>query len=221
MSSPSPALHRSGGNTLSNAFKTPSLLADAIDALAAIAREHAARDGLEIKQVSSEVVRIMNLVDWAKVRTFGYFDVLSFYSYDIVQPLLPDRRNRNVSYSGDRDGEDNRGLGPGSRRSMLVFRSASHLVSPDRALAERYQILGSDLVHLCDLNASIARNHGRYDHEHTFKLLRPLVAMRNGQDFATKKHTPGSDRLVFIHNLIITMYVLYLLTFLLFLLLLT
>jgi hypothetical protein len=65
----------------------------------------------------------------------------------------------------------------GPRRSTVFLTQTTNLAGVDRKVAERYFFYLKDggLRKLCEVNAGIARECGRYDHERVFETLRALL----------------------------------------------
>lgn len=59
------------------------------------------------------------------------------------------------------------------RRSTVYITNTINITGPDRTVAVDYIFQHSSLTELCEANASVAKTHGRYDHE---RLLRNLGA---------------------------------------------
>lgn len=63
---------------------------------------------------------------------------------------------------------------PAPRRSTVFITNTTHISGGDRKVAVEYVFEAETLAGLCQKNAEVAREHGRYDHERIFKILHAL-----------------------------------------------
>ena len=61
------------------------------------------------------------------------------------------------------------------RRSTVFIKPAASIGHPDRTIASQYQMGMTKPGESCRANASVAKQHGRYDHERIFKTLEILI----------------------------------------------
>ncbi|KDQ52927.1 hypothetical protein JAAARDRAFT_61692 [Jaapia argillacea MUCL 33604] len=88
------------------------------------------------------------------------------------------------------------------RLSTVYLRDTSHAGGPDRTAAERYGFLGESPSKICQKNADLANQMGRYDHERIFKLLETLLhGGRAGIHADSRDSTPSSLSRQFIDKL--------------------
>jgi hypothetical protein len=65
------------------------------------------------------------------------------------------------------------------RRSIVFIMGNAHMATSDRNVATEYVFEYGSVADVCAKNAIIARQHGRYDHERTFKTLQTLFPNRS------------------------------------------
>lgn len=63
---------------------------------------------------------------------------------------------------------------PAPRRSTVFITNTSDISGSDRKVAVEYVFDAETVAVLCQKNAEVAREHGRYDHERIFKILLAL-----------------------------------------------
>lgn len=138
-------------------------------------------------QIQAQITRIMtNLLTFP--RHYGRRHSNSLKSSAGLKSILGDEKS-----GGGAEGEDS-GMGPGTRtyatlvngsprRSEVVIANTTGLVGGDKCVAQDYIFSApgyspedrksdcGNLVVICDWNASVAKAHGRYDHERIFKSL--------------------------------------------------
>lgn len=61
-----------------------------------------------------------------------------------------------------------------TRRSMVFLSNTTTFAGPDRKVAVDYIFESTSLAEVCERNAVLAQQHGRYDHERVFRILRSL-----------------------------------------------
>ncbi|KAJ7739030.1 hypothetical protein DFH07DRAFT_983862 [Mycena maculata] len=66
---------------------------------------------------------------------------------------------------------------PAPRRSTVFITNTTDISGADRKVAVGYVFEAETLAVLCQKNAEVAREHGRYDHERIFKILLALFPM--------------------------------------------
>ncbi|KAJ7184758.1 hypothetical protein C8R46DRAFT_1158882 [Mycena filopes] len=148
----------SAEQTAPRVFRSPALIADAVRRLSLAATDRVVKH-LDPRrpQDGDHILRIMT-------------NLLTF-SHDTSQ------HHRDSESSRPR-GED--GLRPNSfaypapRRSTVFITNTTHISGGDRKVAEGYVFEDETLALVCQKNAEVAREHGRYDHERIFKILQAL-----------------------------------------------
>jgi hypothetical protein len=65
------------------------------------------------------------------------------------------------------------------RRSIVFIMGNAHMAMSDRSIAAEYVFEYGSVADVCAKNAIVARQHGRYDHERTFKILQALFPNRS------------------------------------------
>ncbi|KAJ7148202.1 hypothetical protein C8R46DRAFT_1167201 [Mycena filopes] len=148
----------SAEQTAPRVFRSPALIADAVRRLSLAATDRVVKH-LDPRrpQDGDHILRIMT-------------NLLTF-SHDTSQ------HHRDSESSRPR-GED--GLRPNSfaypapRRSTVFITNTTHISGGDRKVAEAYVFENETLALVCQKNAEVAREHGRYDHERIFKILQAL-----------------------------------------------
>ena len=69
------------------------------------------------------------------------------------------------------------------KRSTVSLVSSRNIVGADQKVAEAYIFTADSLAEVCETNAEVARDHGRYDHERVFRTLKTLFRTpQNGGD---------------------------------------
>ena len=90
--------------------------------------------------------------------------------------IVPQHTRRRDSMSQQHtDGEGSKNyalLAP--KRSNVFFTVTADIGGADRKVALGYVFMADTLAEVCDKNAEMARNFGRYDHERVFKTLKTL-----------------------------------------------
>ena len=71
-----------------------------------------------------------------------------------------------------------------TRRSTVFIKPAASIGHPDRTIASQYRMDVSKPGESCRANASIAKKHGRHDHERVFKTLEILIEGYSAQSNA-------------------------------------
>ncbi|KAJ7690925.1 hypothetical protein B0H14DRAFT_3906345 [Mycena olivaceomarginata] len=81
---------------------------------------------------------------------------------------------------------------PAQRRSTVFIANTTYISSGDRKVATGYVFEAETLAMVCQKNAEVAREHGRYDHERVFKILQALFPSHCSAGSAL----PGTNSLV-------------------------
>lgn len=132
-------------------FRSPALLSDAISQLNRAANDRATTYSPRRPEDNTNILRIMtNLLTFSERKQRR--------SSEHTKPV------DDMSYS----------LLP-TRRSTVLIKDASSILSLDRQVASEYILDISIPRETCQKNASLARKRGRFDHERVFKLLKIFV----------------------------------------------
>ncbi|KAG8691847.1 hypothetical protein FRC11_007813 [Ceratobasidium sp. 423] len=59
--------------------------------------------------------------------------------------------------------------------TFVVIKNLAPLIPSDRALAEKYIVLAKNPAAMCRVNAAVAQEHSRYDHERIWKMLATVL----------------------------------------------
>ncbi|KAJ7894421.1 hypothetical protein B0H14DRAFT_3854291 [Mycena olivaceomarginata] len=79
-----------------------------------------------------------------------------------------------------------------TQRSTVFITNTTHISGGDRKVAIGYVFEAETLAMVCQKNAEVAREHGRYDHERIFKILQALFPSHCSAGVAL----PGTNSLV-------------------------
>lgn len=63
-----------------------------------------------------------------------------------------------------------------TRRSTVYITNTTNIAGGDRKVATEYIFAAESLGEVCERNAAVAREYGRYDHERAFSTLRTLFS---------------------------------------------
>lgn len=63
-----------------------------------------------------------------------------------------------------------------ARRSTIYIARTNDIAGPDRKVATGYVFSGDNLASVCDRNAQVAKEYGRYDHQRIFQMLRSVLS---------------------------------------------
>ncbi|KAJ6608856.1 hypothetical protein B0H10DRAFT_513883 [Mycena sp. CBHHK59/15] len=143
-------------------FRSPALIADAVRRLSLAATDRIVKP-LDPRrpQDGDHILRIMT-----NLLTFSH-DTSHHRDSESSRPRGEDgiRPNGN-SFSL-----------PAPRRSTVFITNTTNISGADRKVAVGYIFEADTLAQLCQNNADVARDHGRYDHERIFKILKALFPM--------------------------------------------
>jgi hypothetical protein len=80
-----------------------------------------------------------------------------------------------------------------TRRSIVFSTSTNNIAGADKKVAVDYvfTVRSGSLADVCETNAVIANDHGRYDHEQVFRTLKMLFRERGGHPENKKRHRPS------------------------------
>ncbi|KAJ6467500.1 hypothetical protein C8R47DRAFT_990390 [Mycena vitilis] len=139
-------------------FRSPALIADAVRRLSLAATDRVVKP-LDPRrpQDGDHILRIMT-------------NLLTF-SHDTSQHHRDSESSRIRGEDGMRS---NSFAYPAPRRSTVFITNTTHISGGDRKVATGYIFQAETLALVCQRNAEVAREHGRYDHERIFKILQAL-----------------------------------------------
>ncbi|KAJ7613889.1 hypothetical protein DFH06DRAFT_1014506 [Mycena polygramma] len=139
-------------------FRSPALIADAVRRLSLAATDRVVKP-LDPRrpQDGDHILRIMT-------------NLLTF-SHDTSQHHRDSESSRIRGEDGMRS---NSFAYPAPRRSTVFITNTTHISGGDRKVATGYVFEAETLALVCQRNAEVARDHGRYDHERIFKILQAL-----------------------------------------------
>ena len=133
-------------------FRAPASLSDAIHHLTMASNDRISSNSSRRPEDAGNILRIMtNLFTFSQGKRRGVSGGSKPPNDDVPYALLP------------------------TRRSTVFIKPAARIGHPDRVIAAQYQMDTSKPVETCRANASIAKQHGRYDHERIFKTLEVLI----------------------------------------------
>jgi hypothetical protein len=134
-------------------FRAPASLSDAIHHLAVASNDRISSNALKRTEDAGNILRIMtNLLTFSQGKPRRVSGGSSKPATDDVPyALLP------------------------TRRSTVFIKPATSIGHPDRTIASEYQMDMSKPRESCRANASIAKQHGRHDHERIFRILGILI----------------------------------------------
>ncbi|KAJ7608787.1 hypothetical protein FB45DRAFT_379946 [Roridomyces roridus] len=141
------------GSEQTRALRSPALVADAVRQLSLAATDRIVKPPEPRRPHEGEhILRIMT-----NLLTFSH-----------------DTSHHESSRVRDEDGfptGDNSFSYSSARRSNVFITSTTDISGPDRQVANGYVFQAETIAGLCQKNAEVARDHGRYDHERIFKIL--------------------------------------------------
>ncbi|KAJ7029772.1 hypothetical protein C8F04DRAFT_1115839 [Mycena alexandri] len=148
----------SAGQAVPRVFRSPALIADAVRRLSLAAADRIVKP-LDPRrpQDGDHILRIMT-------------NLLTF-SHDTSQHHRDSESSRPRGEEGSRS---NSFAYPAPRRSTVFITNTTHISGGDRKVATGYVFEDETLALVCQKNAEVAREHGRYDHERVFKILQAL-----------------------------------------------
>ncbi|KAJ7130097.1 hypothetical protein C8R43DRAFT_896484 [Mycena crocata] len=139
-------------------FRSPALVADAVRRLSLAATDRVVKP-LDPRrpQDGDHILRIMT-----NLLTFSH-DTSHHRDSESSRLRGEDGRRQNNSFAY-----------PTQRRSTVFITNTTHISGADPKVAGGYVFEAETLAALCQTNAIVAREHGRYDHERIFKILYAL-----------------------------------------------
>ncbi|KAJ6566840.1 hypothetical protein B0H19DRAFT_1067114 [Mycena capillaripes] len=150
-------------------FRSPALIADAVRRLSLAATDRVVKP-LDPRrpQDGDHILRIMT-------------NLLTF-SHDTSQHH---RDSESSRLRGEEGLRSNSFAYPAPRRSTVFITNTTHISGGDRKVATGYVFEAETLALVCQKNAEVAREHGRYDHERIFKVLQALFPSHGDSCSAT------------------------------------
>lgn len=149
-------------------YQSPSLLADAIRHLGMAASDPNTRS-LGIKRIEGagggDILRIMTNLLTVSHNNKHFFDPKP--QGDVTKNYHPQ--------------------GP-TRRSTIYIARTNDIAGPDRKVAAGYVFSGDSLASVCDRNAQVAKEYGRYDHQRVFQMLRSVLSTLSRTSSASINH---------------------------------
>ncbi len=134
-----------------NIYQSPSLVADAVGRLAAIASDRSGKSADSRQSDNGEnILRVMT----------------NFFTFS------QERFRHNFDSRPQGEGPDHRVIP--LRRSTLSIGTISHIAGSDKKVALRYVFQSHSLSDVCARNAVVAREYRRFDHERIFITLGAL-----------------------------------------------
>ena len=142
-------------------FRAPASLSDAIHRLTLASNDRMPSNSSRRPEDAGNILRIMtNLLTFSQGKRQRVSGGSKPANDDVPYALLP------------------------TRRSTVFIKPAASIGHPDRTIASQYQTDTSKSEESCRANASIAKQHGRYDHERVFKTLEVLIKGYSAQSTA-------------------------------------
>lgn len=133
-------------------FRAPASLSDAINRLTVASNDRTQSNTSRRTEDAANILRIMtNLLTFSQGKRRRVSERSKPANDDVPYALLP------------------------TRRSTVFIKPAVSIGHPDRAIASQYQLDMTKPGESCRANASIAKQHGRHDHERVFKTLEILT----------------------------------------------
>lgn len=150
-------------------FRSPALIADAVRRLSLAATDRVVKP-LDPRrpQDGDHILRIMT-------------NLLTF-SHDTSQHH---RDSESSRLRGEEGLRSNSFAYPAPRRSTVFITNTTHISGGDRKVATGYMFEAETVALVCQKNAEVAREHGRYDHERIFKVLQALFPSHGDSCSAT------------------------------------
>ncbi|KAF9491085.1 hypothetical protein BDN71DRAFT_1453503 [Pleurotus eryngii] len=137
-------------------YQSPSLLVDAIRHLGMAASDPSTRS-LGVKRIEGagggDILRIMTNLLTVSHNNKHFFDLKP--QGDIPKNYHPQAP---------------------ARRSTIYIARTNDIAGPDRKVATGYVFSGDSLASVCDRNAQVAKEYGRYDHQRIFQMLRSVLS---------------------------------------------
>ena len=142
-------------------FRAPASLSDAINHLTVASNDRTPSNTSRRTEDATNILRIMtNLLTFSQGKRRRVSERSKPANDDVPYALLP------------------------TRRSTVFIKPPTSIGHPDRTLASQYQTDMSKLGESCRANASIAKQHGRHDHERVFRTLEILIEGYSAQSTA-------------------------------------
>lgn len=133
-------------------FRAPASLSDAIHHLTMASNDRMSSNSSRRPEDAGNILRIMtNLLTFSQGKRQRVSGGSKPANDDVPYALLP------------------------TRRSTVFIKPAASIGHPDKAIASQYQVDTSNPGESCRTNASIAKQHGRYDHGRIFTTLEILI----------------------------------------------
>ena len=132
-------------------FQSPALISDAVRRLGLAATDRLVKpSGTRRTGDGNNIPRIINLLTFSQ------------------QKLRRESESKTLG-----DIPRNFSLLP-TRRSTVLITNTTNIAGADRKVAVDYVFQSDSLADVCEKNALVAREHGRYDHERVFRTLGTL-----------------------------------------------
>jgi len=167
-------------------FRAPASLSDAINHLTTASNDRTPSSTSRRTEDAANILRIMtNLLTFSQGKRRRESERPRPANDDVPYALLP------------------------TRRSTVFIKPAVSIGHPDRVIASQYQADMSKPGESCRANASIAKQHGRHDHERVFKTLGILIESYSAQSnaLARQKRILGSTGTKLARNMLFHFYV--------------
>ena len=133
-------------------FRPPASLSDAINHLTVASNDRVPSNTSRRTEDAANILRIMtNLFTFSQGKHRQVSERSEPADDDVPYALLP------------------------MRRSTVFIKPAASIGHPDRTIASQYRMDMTKPGESCRANASVAKQHGRYDHERIFKTLEILI----------------------------------------------
>ena len=133
-------------------FRPPASLSDAINHLTVASNDRTPSNTSRRTEDAANILRIMtNLLTFSQGKRRRVSERPRQTNDDVPYALLP------------------------TRRSTVFIKPAASIGHPDRAIASQYRVDTSRAGESCRANASVAKQHGRHDHERVFRTLEILI----------------------------------------------
>jgi hypothetical protein len=119
-------------------------------------------------------------------------------------PRVKARRDSETKHPND-DIPKNYAVYP-NKRSIVFSTSTNNIAGADKKVAADYvfTVRSGSLADVCDVNAVVARDHGRYDHERVFRTVKMLFQERGHPDNKDRKWRRNSFTLDMLAAQVIT-----------------
>ena len=150
-------------------FRAPASLSDALNHLTMASNDRTPSNASRRTEDAANILRIMtNLLTFSQGKRRRASERSKPANDDVPYALLP------------------------TRRSTVFIKPAASIGHPDRSIASQYRVDVSKPGESCRANASIAKRHGRHDHERVFKTLETLIESCLAHSNARQKRILGS-----------------------------